>query len=57
MPTEEQIEVACDVAREELNAIEVMGISVGGHVTDKQIRDIFTKALIATENVLGGDEK
>lgn len=53
MPTQEQIEVGCDVIREEINLITVMGISVGNHVTDKQIRDIFTKALIATENVLG----
>lgn len=57
MPTQEQIEVGCDIVREELKLVTIMGVSIGSNATDAQIRDIVTKVLTGAENVLGESEK
>lgn len=57
MPTEEQIEVGCDVARAKINEkiTARVGAFATGFVTDEDIREIVKDVLTAAENVLGGE--
>ncbi len=60
MPTEEQIEVGCEVAREAINEMKfntlISDELLRGMVTAKMIRHVVIRVLTASENVLGSEK-